>query len=78
MRRIGAMIEQPAPYPNLTGRENLEIRRRLLGLPSASIDEALEIVRLAGAADRRAGGYSTGMKRRLALANARFWAARSF
>jgi ABC-type multidrug transport system ATPase subunit len=65
--RLGAMVEQPAFYPHLTGRKNLEIIRRLRGLEKTSITEALSIVRLEDAANRLAKHYSTGMKQRLGL-----------
>ncbi len=68
MRRVGAMAESPSLYPHLTGRENLEVTRRLIGGTRAQIDRALAIVRLEEAADRRVDGYSTGMRQRLALA----------
>jgi lantibiotic transport system ATP-binding protein len=66
--RLGAMVEQPSFYPHLTGRENLEIIRRLRGLQKQSIAEALAIVKLEDAANRQARHYSTGMKQRLGLA----------
>ena len=66
--RLGALVEHPACYPHLTGRENLEIIRRLRGLPKSSIGEALGIVKLEEAAKRLVKHYSTGMKQRLGLA----------
>jgi ABC-type multidrug transport system ATPase subunit len=68
LRRVGALVEAPSLYPNLTGRENLEVTRRLIGGEKAQIGQALNIVRLEEAADRRVSGYSTGMKQRLGLA----------
>ncbi len=68
LRRVGALVESPSIYPNLTGRENLEVTRRLTGGTRGQIGYALHLVGLEGAADRLAGGYSTGMKQRLALA----------
>jgi ABC-2 type transport system ATP-binding protein len=68
LANVGAMVEQPAVYPHLTGRENLEIIRRLRGLPKSSIPKALAIVRLEEAAKRLVNQYSTGMKQRLGLA----------
>ena len=68
--RVGSLIETPSPYPHLTGRENLDLTRRLLGLPRAEIDRVLGIVDLADAADRRVGGYSLGMRQRLGIARA--------
>jgi ABC-2 type transport system ATP-binding protein len=66
--RLGAMVAQPALYPHLSGRENLEIIRRLRGLEKSSIAKALAIVKLEKAAGRQARHYSTGMKQRLGLA----------
>src|SRR6476646_5976177 len=70
MPRVGALIETPSLYPHLTGRENLDITRRLLGLPAAEIDRVLEIVELSAAGRQRVGAYSLGMKQRLAIARA--------
>jgi lantibiotic transport system ATP-binding protein len=68
--RIGSLVESPALYSHLTGRENLEVHRRLLRLSKRAIDESLEIVGLLSAANRLVRNYSTGMKQRLALAQA--------
>ena len=68
--RIGALIEQPSLYPHLTGNENLDITRRLLGLASLEIARVLRIVDLAVAANQRVGTYSLGMRQRLAIARA--------
>ena len=68
MRRVGALVESPSLYPHLTGRENLEVTRRLLGAPRNLIDRALDTVTLAKDADRRVREYSLGMRQRLGLA----------
>lgn len=68
MRRVGALVETPSLYPHLTGRENLEVTRRLLGAPRELIDRALDIVKLSQDAHRRAREYSLGMRQRLGLA----------
>jgi len=68
MRRVGALVETPSLYPHLTGRENLEVTRRLLGAPRELIDLALETVRLTKDANRRVREYSLGMRQRLGLA----------
>lgn len=68
--RIGALIEQPSLYSHLTGRENLDCTRRLLGLGSSEMDRVLEIVDLADAARQRVGTYSLGMRQRLGIARA--------
>jgi ABC-2 type transport system ATP-binding protein len=67
---VGALIETPSLYPHLTGRENLDVSRRLVGLPVAEIDRVLEIVELSHAAKQRVATFSLGMKQRLALARA--------
>jgi ABC-2 type transport system ATP-binding protein len=46
LKKVGSLIESPAFYPNLTGRENIDIIRRILGLPKSSVDDALEMVGL--------------------------------
>ncbi|AQS54858.1 ABC transporter ATP-binding protein [Novibacillus thermophilus] len=68
LRRVGSLVESPSYYGHLTGAENLEVVRRLLGAPKKRIAEALEIVRLTEAADRPVKGYSLGMKQRLGIA----------
>ncbi|MDB5430396.1 MAG: hypothetical protein JWP35_1512 [Caulobacter sp.] len=69
-RLTGSLLEARATYDNLTGRENLDGTRRLLGLPASEIDRTLEIVDMGAAADRRMGHYSLGMRQRLGLARA--------
>ncbi|MFC5861734.1 ABC transporter ATP-binding protein [Acidicapsa dinghuensis] len=66
--RIGALIETPSLYPNLSARENLEVFRRLLEIDSAKISEVLHLVRLTDDSDRLVRTYSLGMKQRLGLA----------
>lgn len=68
MRRVGALVETPSLYPHLTGRENLEVTRRLLGASRALIDLALNTVGLMKDANRRVREYSLGMRQRLGLA----------
>ena len=70
LSNTGSLIEAPAFYGNLTGYENLDIVRKILGLPQSSIDEALDLVRLTEYKDRLAKQYSLGMKQRLGLASA--------
>jgi ABC-2 type transport system ATP-binding protein len=69
-RLAGALVETPCHYDHLTGRENLAITAGLLRAGRGEIDRVLEIVELAGAADRRVGGYSLGMRQRLGVARA--------
>ncbi|HEP2738729.1 TPA: ABC transporter ATP-binding protein [Streptococcus pyogenes] len=69
--RIGAIIETPGFYPNLTGTENLEIFALLRGtaFPDA-VKNALEVVGLPYKDKKLFGNYSLGMKQRLGIANA--------
>ncbi|MGV8083596.1 MAG: ABC transporter ATP-binding protein [Coriobacteriia bacterium] len=68
--RVGYLVETATAYANLTVRENLDIQRRLTGAPLSAIDDALKLLRLSEAANRRAGQLSLGNKQRLALARA--------
>ena len=70
LKEIGSFIESPSFYANLTGRENLDIIRRILGLPKDSVEDALDLVGLTEFGDRLAKKYSLGMKQRLGLAGA--------
>ncbi|MGP1439891.1 MAG: ABC transporter ATP-binding protein [Treponema sp.] len=66
--KIGSMIEEPAFYENLTGKENLEIMRKLLKFPKKNIDETLKLVGLHNARNKLSKHYSLGMKQRLGIA----------
>jgi ABC-2 type transport system ATP-binding protein len=68
---VGALIESPAFYPFLSGRENLRaLATTGARVPSARIDELLELVNLGERAGDRVSGYSLGMKQRLGIAAA--------
>jgi len=68
LSQIGSLIEQPAIYAHLTGRENLVNRAMLLQVDEKRVDEMLALVRLTPAANKKAGNYSLGMKQRLGIA----------
>lgn len=69
--RIGAMIETPGFYPNLTGTENLEIFAKLRGTAAPhAVEHALKVVGLPYKDRKLFGKYSLGMKQRLGIANA--------
>src|SRR5215207_1750418 len=68
LRRVGALIEPNCFHPGRTGRNALRAIARLGRIPDRRVDEVLELVDLAGSAGRRVGGYSLGMRQRLALA----------
>ena len=65
---IGALIETPPLYDNLTARENLLVRTTLLGVDERRIDEVLAAVELTDTGSKRAGQFSLGMKQRLGIA----------
>lgn len=67
LSRIGSLIEQPAIYHHLTGRENLKNRAQLLEIPTSRINDILALVGLSEHADKKAGKYSLGMKQRLGI-----------
>ncbi len=68
--RVGALIESPAFYPSLSGRENLQMFADVGGLDSRSIPDLLALVGLASRGDDRYRTYSLGMKQRLGIAAA--------
>ena len=70
MDRVGALVESPTLYPQLSGYRNLLVLTRLADLPTARIDEVLDIVKLTDRAQDRYSDYSLGMKQRLGIAAA--------
>ena len=69
-RTIGAVLGPDGFHPGRSGRRHLRVIATSAGLPRARVDEVLDLVELTGAADRRVGGYSLGMRQRLGLATA--------
>jgi ABC-2 type transport system ATP-binding protein len=70
LRRVGALIDPNCFHPGRTGRNALRAIARLARIPNGRVEEVLELVDLTGSAGRRVGGYSLGMRQRLALAAA--------
>jgi ABC-type multidrug transport system ATPase subunit len=70
LARVGAMVEEPAFYPYLSGRDNLRVVARFAGLPDHGIDAALDTVDLLNRGGDRVKTYSQGMRQRLGLAAA--------
>jgi len=66
--RTGALVETPSVYPNLTGRENLQVAATVRSLPRHRIDEVLDTVDLTASARVTVRRYSLGMRQRLGLA----------
>lgn len=68
-KRIGAIIESPALFPNMTADENLEAHRLQKGIPGKGcINKTLEFVGLNNTGKKKAKNFSLGMKQRLGLA----------
>jgi ABC-2 type transport system ATP-binding protein len=67
---VGAVLDARCMHPGRTGRDHLRAMAAVAGVGSGRVDEVLGDVGLQTAADRRAGGYSLGMRQRLALAAA--------
>lgn len=70
-KRIGALIEQAGVFPNVSARENVMMKAKLIGLPDeAMVDEVLAIVNLTNTGRKRVKDFSMGMKQRLGIAMA--------
>ncbi len=67
---VGAVLERSAFHPGRSGRNHLRVLATAAGLPGSRAEELLTLVGLAEARDKRVGGYSLGMRQRLALATA--------
>lgn len=68
-KKIGTVIENPALYPYLSARQNIEAQRVMKGVKDKSItDDLLEIVGLKDTGRKKAKNFSLGMKQRLAIA----------
>jgi ABC-2 type transport system ATP-binding protein len=67
---VGALLDGDDLHPGRSGRNHLRVLARAAGVSRARVDELLELVDLTDVADRRAGGYSMGMRQRLGLAAA--------
>jgi ABC-2 type transport system ATP-binding protein len=67
---VGAVLEVSGFHPGRSGRDHLRVLATMARLPGSRVEEVLRLVELDAAAGRRAGGYSLGMRQRLALAAA--------
>ena len=70
LRTVGAMVDPNVFHPNRTGRDALRVIARAAEISDSRVDNVLALVGLTDAAYRRVGGYSMGMRQRLALAAA--------
>jgi len=66
-RTVGALTDPNVFHPGRTGRNALRVLARVSRIPDQRVDEVLDVVGLSDAAGRRVGGYSMGMRQRLAL-----------
>ena len=68
-RRLGAVVESPAFYKNMSAKDNMIQQYLMLGLPDYNgIDELLELVGLADTGKKKAKDFSLGMRQRLGIA----------
>ena len=70
LRSVGSLVEEPAMYPYLSGRDNLRVLARYTGSPRSRIDEVLDLVGLLARAKDKVRTYSLGMRQRLGVAAA--------
>jgi ABC-2 type transport system ATP-binding protein len=70
LHRVGAILEASSFYPGRTARNHLRVHAMAGGIGLQRVEAVLELVGLVGAADRRVGGFSLGMRQRLGLATA--------
>jgi ABC-2 type transport system ATP-binding protein len=70
IRRVGAIVESPALFPNFSGRKNLSLLGGMYDLPKGRVEEVLDVVSLGDRGNDLVKTYSLGMKQRLAIAAA--------
>lgn len=70
LRSVGAALEATSFHPGRSGRNHLRVMAATAGIPDSRVDELLELTGIPAAANKRAGGYSMGMRQRLGLAGA--------
>lgn len=70
LKNVGAIIERPNFYPNMSAYENLRLVCKIKGIPYSKIDKKLEQVNLLSRRDSKFKTFSLGMKQRLAIASA--------
>jgi lantibiotic transport system ATP-binding protein len=69
-RQVGVLLEAQGFYANLSGRENVDLTRRLLDLPTSETDRVIALTDMSAHRDRKVATYSLGMRQRLGLARA--------
>lgn len=67
-RRMGAIVESPAIYMDMTAQQNLCMQCRVLGIPTTGVNELLALVGLSNTGKKKARDFSLGMRQRLGIA----------
>ena len=70
LTQIGAVLDSRGFHGGLTGKQNLKVMAAAAKIKDSRVDEVLKLVDLEAAANKKAKGYSLGMKQRLSLAGA--------
>ena len=68
IKEVGAIVETPAFYENLSGRKNLKLKSKIYNISDKSVDEIIDLVGLSKEIDEKVSKYSLGMKQRLGIA----------
>jgi ABC-2 type transport system ATP-binding protein len=70
LRHVGAVLEASSFYPSRSARNHLRVQALAGGIDPGRVEDVLELVGLGGAAERKVGGFSLGMRQRLGIATA--------
>ena len=68
IKEVGAIVETPAFYENLSGRKNLKLKSKIYNISDKDVNEIIDLVGLSKEIDRKVSKYSLGMKQRLGIA----------
>ncbi len=68
IKEVGAIVETPAFYENLSGRKNLKLKSKIYNISDKDVNEIIDLVGLSKEIDEKVSKYSLGMKQRLGIA----------